>query len=51
MLLTETQQHVSHFQRTTSPSENGIKKKWHTTLNPNNILISKKEIQTVAMAL
>lgn len=28
---------------------NGKNKKWHTTLNPNNILITKKEIQDILL--
>jgi len=53
---------VSHFPKektfreneinnhTTSPTDsktNGKTKKWHTTLNPNNTLITKKEIQDI----
>jgi len=30
-------------------SSNNKTKKWHTTLNPNNILISKKEIQDILL--
>ena len=55
--MLNTKQSTSHFPKESTFKENGISnspddkstknKKWHTTLNPNNVLIKKKNIDDI----